>query len=118
MPEPGIRAANPLPSADLLAALPRLRRYAAMLTRDAHRADDLLQDTLERAWEKRRLWRAGSNLRAWLFTIMHNVHVNQFARRRRDSACDSLDAAGTAAEIAVRATQFESVVLAEVMSQV
>lgn len=57
--------------------VPRLRRYARALTGDRHRADDLVQDTLERAWSKFHLWRAGSDLRAWLFTIMHNVFVNQ-----------------------------------------
>ena len=57
--------------------IPRLRRYARALTGDAVRADDLVQDTLERALAKRHLWRAGSDLRAWMFTIMHNVFVNQ-----------------------------------------
>ena len=57
--------------------IPRLRRYARALTSDAVRADDLVQDTLERAWSKFSLWRRGSDLRAWLFTIMHNVYVNQ-----------------------------------------
>jgi RNA polymerase sigma-70 factor (ECF subfamily) len=75
-----------LPHPDLVAALPRLRRYARVLTGDLNRADDLVQDTLARAWEKRRLWQPGSDLRAWLFTIMHNVHVNQFAVRRRELA--------------------------------
>jgi RNA polymerase sigma-70 factor (ECF subfamily) len=57
--------------------IPRLRRYARALTGDLHRADDLVQDTLERAWSKFALWRRGSDLRAWLFAIMHNVFVNQ-----------------------------------------
>lgn len=57
--------------------IPRLRRYARALLRDVSRADDLVQDTLERALGKLGLFRAGSDLRAWLFTIMHNVHVNQ-----------------------------------------
>ena len=61
-----------LPQPDLVAAIPRLRRYAHVLTRNPTRADDLVQDTLARAWDKRGLWQAGSNLRAWLFTIMHN----------------------------------------------
>lgn len=52
--------------------IPRLRRYARALTGDASRADDLVQDTLERAWAKFGLWRRGSDLRAWLFAIMHN----------------------------------------------
>jgi len=57
--------------------LPRLRRYARALTGDAAAADDLVQDTLERALNKQALWREGSDLRAWLFTVMHNVFVNQ-----------------------------------------
>src|SRR6202165_4889008 len=110
-----------LPNADLVAALPRLRRYARVLTGDVHRADDLVQDTLARAWDKRHLWRAGSNLRAWLFTIMHNVHVNQFSMRQREYAHASLDADdGPAAgwEIAVRATQSDRVELSEVLAQI
>jgi RNA polymerase sigma-70 factor (ECF subfamily) len=63
------------------ALIPRLRRYARALAGDAAAADDLVQDTLERAWVKLHLWRAGSDLRAWLFTIMHNVHVNQIRSR-------------------------------------
>ena len=110
-----------LPHPDLVAALPRLRRYARVLTGDVHRADDLVQDTLARAWEKRRLWQAGSDLRAWLFTIMHNVHVNQFSMRQREYALSSLDADdGPAAgwEIPVRATQSDRVELAEVLVQI
>lgn len=57
--------------------IPRLRRYAAALVRDRTRADDLVQDTLERGLRKFTLFRRGSDLRAWLFTIMHNVYVNQ-----------------------------------------
>jgi RNA polymerase sigma-70 factor (ECF subfamily) len=110
-----------LPDPDLVAALPRLRRYARVLTGDANRADDLVQDTLARAWQKRTLWQAGSDLRAWLFTIMHNVHVNQYAMRRRELAESSIDADdGPAAgwEIPVRATQSDRVELIEVLSYV
>src|SRR3954454_25256820 len=81
----------PLPHPDLVAAIPRLRRYARVLTGDAARADDLVQETLARGWEKRRLWAAGTDLRAWLFTIMHNVFVNQRAHARRDAQRLSLD---------------------------
>ncbi|MEK6662751.1 MAG: RNA polymerase sigma factor, partial [Pseudomonadota bacterium] len=63
--------------------IPRLRRYARALTGDTNRADDLVQDTLERAWSKFSLWRRGSDLRAWLFSIMHNVHINQIDHRAR-----------------------------------
>ena len=110
-----------LPDPDLVAALPRLRRYARVLTGDVNRADDLVQDTLARAWEKRQLWQAGSDLRAWLFTIMHNVHVNQFSLRRRELAESSLDAdEGPVAgwQIPVRATQADRVELAEVLVQI
>jgi RNA polymerase sigma-70 factor (ECF subfamily) len=65
----------------IVAEIPRLRRYARALTGDAVRADDLVQDTLERALGKWSLWRPG-NLRAWLFSIMHNLFVNQ-ARGQR-----------------------------------
>lgn len=57
--------------------IPRLRRYARALTGNSSAADDLVQDALERALVKRALWREGSDLRAWLFTIMHNVFINQ-----------------------------------------
>ncbi len=110
-----------LPDPDLVAALPRLRRYARVLTGDVNRADDLVQDTLARAWEKRQLWRAGSDLRAWLFTIMHNVHVNQFSMRRRELAESSLDADdGPVAgwQIPVRATQSDRIELNEVLIQI
>lgn len=60
----------------IVAEIPRLRRYARALTGDVARADDLVQDTLERALSRFSLWRPG-NLRAWLLTIMHNIFVNQ-----------------------------------------
>ena len=56
--------------------IPRLRRYAFALTRNMSRADDLVQDTLVRAIAKQRGWQCGTNLRAWLFTLMHNQNVN------------------------------------------
>src|SRR6478736_8941803 len=61
--------------------IPNLRRYARALVGDRHAADDLVQDTLERAVRKFHLWRPG-DLRAWLFSIMHNVFVNQLKARR------------------------------------
>jgi RNA polymerase sigma-70 factor, ECF subfamily len=60
--------------------IPRLLRYARALTRNTERADDLVQDTLVRALAKQHLWQAGTNLRAWLFTLMHNQNVNYVRR--------------------------------------
>jgi RNA polymerase sigma-70 factor (ECF subfamily) len=90
--------------------IPRLRRYARALVGDRYVADDLVQDTLERAWNKFYLWRPGSDLRAWLFTIMHNVFVNQARRRRYESEelTDEMPAA------AVRATQGDQLELQDV----
>jgi RNA polymerase sigma factor (sigma-70 family) len=62
--------------------IPRLRRYARALAGDRAAADDLVQDTLERAWAKLHLYRRGTDLRAWLFTVMHNVYVNQLRAAR------------------------------------
>jgi RNA polymerase sigma factor (sigma-70 family) len=61
----------------LVEQLPGLRRYARALTGEAWAADDLVQDTLERACAKWRLWVIGTDLRAWLFTLMHNLYLNQ-----------------------------------------
>ena len=66
--------------------IPSLRRYARVLTGDAWMADDLVQDTLERACSKWRLWVVGSDLRAWLFTLMHNIFINQARRSMRQVA--------------------------------
>jgi len=71
--------------------IPRLRRYARALTRNADRADDLVQDTLLRAIAKAHLWQAGTDLRAWLFTVMHNQHVNAVRRAMRDDNTVDID---------------------------
>jgi RNA polymerase sigma-70 factor, ECF subfamily len=64
--------------------IPRLRRYARALTRDVSRADDLVQSCLTRAVAKQHLWQPGTDLRAWLFTILHNQHVNDVRRSVRE----------------------------------
>ena len=63
--------------------IPHLRRYALALLGDAERADDLVQDCLERAWSRFHLFREDGNLRAWLFTIMHNLNANAARRASR-----------------------------------
>jgi RNA polymerase sigma-70 factor, ECF subfamily len=66
--------------------IPRLRRYARALTRAADQADDLVQDTLVRALARSHLWQPGTDIRAWLFTIMHNQYVNTARREMRNWA--------------------------------
>src|SRR5881296_1708468 len=66
------------------AEIPRLRRYARALTRDVVRADDLVQSCLARAVAKQHLWQPGTYLRAWLFTLLHNQHVNDVRRSVRE----------------------------------
>ena len=70
----------------LEAEIPRLRSYARALTRDVSRADDLVQSCLVRAVSKQHLWQPGTDLRAWLFTILHNQHVNDVRRSVREGA--------------------------------
>ncbi len=72
----------------LVELIPRLRRYARALVGDRATADDLVQDTLERAWAKLHLYRRGTDLRAWLFTVMHNVHVNRVRAARPTDMLD------------------------------
>ena len=85
----------------ILAELPRLRRYARAMVGDRAVADDLVQDTLERGWSRVAQWRPGSDLRAWLFGIMHNLRVDQL--RRQGLNTQPLGDAGS--EAPIRATQ-------------
>lgn len=64
----------------LIACIPRLRRYARALISDRTGADDLVQDTMERGWKKLPSWQPGSDMRAWLFGIMYNLHIDQVRR--------------------------------------
>jgi RNA polymerase sigma factor (sigma-70 family) len=90
----------------LVELIPRLRRYARALVGDRATADDLVQDTLERAWAKLHLYRRGTDLRAWLFTVMHNVHVN---RVRAARATDTLEE--EMPELAQRASQGDALLV-------
>ncbi|CAG2158422.1 ECF RNA polymerase sigma factor EcfG [Cupriavidus yeoncheonensis] len=65
---------------ELVEHVPRLRRYARALIHNHDLADDLVQDTLERALGRTEQFRPGSDLRAWLFSIMHNLFINQIRR--------------------------------------
>lgn len=68
----------------ILAALPELRAFALSLTRDGPRADDLVQETILRAWSHANQFKAGSNLKAWLFTILRNLFYSEQRRRQRE----------------------------------
>jgi len=105
-------------AAEVEALIPRLRRFARALTGSREAADDLTQDTLERAWAKRELWQAGTNLRAWLFAVMHGVFVNSVRRLRPTESLDALAEAGSeraddsaAAESAVAVRQLREALL-------
>ena len=91
--------------------VPALRRYARALTHDADLADDLDQDSLERAIRKRELWRPTGSLRGWLFRILLNVYRNDLRTRRRMHAVMSPDA--PLAEPGVKAAQHGHLALAE-----
>lgn len=86
----------------ILACIPSLRRYARGLTGDPHRADDLVQDTLERAWSRYSRWQKRGELRAWMFGIMHNHFIDgvRANNRRADQT-----APGDLPDMPVRATQ-------------
>jgi RNA polymerase sigma-70 factor (ECF subfamily) len=95
------------------AEIPRLRRYARYLARDTEAADDLVQDCLVRAIAKIHLWQPGTNLRAWLFTILHNIFINQKARKKR--APLSADPHGPALVVPIAGNQEDHVRLSEVV---
>ncbi len=75
----------------LEAEIPRLRRYAGALTRHVTRADDLVQSCLARAIAKQHLWQPGTDLRAWLFTLLHNQNVNDVRRSVREGVNVDID---------------------------
>ncbi len=79
--------------AEIVACIPSLRRYARGLTSHRERADDLVQDTLERAWGKFSMWQQRGDMRAWMFGIMHNLFIDRVRSRHsrpEDSAGDEL----------------------------
>jgi RNA polymerase sigma-70 factor, ECF subfamily len=79
--------------ADIVACIPHLRRYARGLIPQREQADDLVQDTLERAWNKLSMWQRRGEVRAWMFGIMHNLFIDGVRSRRsrpEDSVGDDL----------------------------
>lgn len=96
-PDPGL----------MLGCLPRLRHYARVLRLNREDADDLVQDTLERAWSRAGLWQGVGDMRSWLFSIMHNLHVDALRRGR----LDTVDLDDMAVEVPVAAAQAERLAL-------
>jgi RNA polymerase sigma-70 factor (ECF subfamily) len=93
--------------------IPRLRRYARYLRREPDHADDLVQECLSRAIAKIDTWQPGTNLRAWLFVILRNCHINEIRRERRFLSIDD-DTPGTEPTLTVPGSQETRVALAEV----
>lgn len=77
-------AVSPEFKAELLGSIPSLRAFAVSLTQNADKADDLAQETLVKAWDKHESFQPGTNLKAWLFTILRNEFYSQMRKRGRE----------------------------------
>jgi RNA polymerase sigma-70 factor (ECF subfamily) len=92
--------------AEMLALLPRLRRFALALTGQPADADDLVQDTVERALRNLSKWRPGSRLDSWMYRIAQNVWIDRTRYRRlRAPHAEPLEAAGGQAFDGLRAAE-------------
>ena len=69
---------------EVVGMIPALRAFAWSLSHNGSDADDLVQDTLIKAWSNREKFEPGTNLRAWLFTILRNTYYTNVLRRRRE----------------------------------
>ena len=83
---------------DVVAQIPSLRAFAWSLSRNSSDADDLVQETLIKAWVNRDRFEAGTNLRAWLFTILRNTYYTAVVKRRREVADEDGRHAATLSE--------------------
>lgn len=105
-PPPAYPAPKPVPNRpkvsaeDVLAHIPALRVYARSLCRDVTLADDLVQEALLRAINAIGQFKPGTNLRAWLFTILRNSFYTQYSRRRREAPGSEEDVAELSASVA------------------
>jgi RNA polymerase sigma-70 factor, ECF subfamily len=79
---PGKKGSKQMVTDDMVALVPQLHTFARSLTRDGVRADDLVQEALMRAFSNINRFRPGTNLKAWLFTIVRNEHYSQLRRRK------------------------------------
>ncbi|WP_134495125.1 sigma-70 family RNA polymerase sigma factor [Microvirga pakistanensis] len=105
---------NDAKGTDVIGLLGPLRRYARSLTRDEIHAEDLVQDTLVRAYERRGSFRAGGNLRGWLLSILHNTFIDH--RRRQVSELRRLEQAASFANTQAPAEQESRVRLQQVQA--
>lgn len=89
-------------TAELYETLPALRRFALSLTRNEDRADDLVQDSVERALIKSEYFEPGTNLRSWIFTVCRRVFLNQIRKQKSQGIAVELDDApqATLSEVA------------------
>ena len=95
-------AASAKMKADLIAVIPNLRAFAVSLCGNPDRADDLVQETLVKAWSNLGSFVEGTNLPAWLFTNLRNIYYSEYRKRRREVA----DSDGTiAAKLATAPAQ-------------
>ncbi|MCE9661259.1 MAG: RNA polymerase sigma factor [Burkholderiales bacterium] len=93
--------------AAIVACIPSLRRYARGLTADADRADDLVQDTLERVWRRFSMWQQRGEVRAWMFGIMHNQFVDRLRTQQRRPELAAGDELPEATERATQSDRLE-----------
>ena len=93
---------------DIVALIPALRAFAWSLSHNAADADDLVQETLTKAWTHRDRFEPGTNLRAWLFTILRNTYYTSLVRKRREVGDENGKYAAT---LSTPATQDWSVAL-------
>ncbi len=91
--KPRMIQASPQLKSDLLGAIPNLRAFAVSLCGNPDRADDLVQETLVKAWSNLGSFVEGTNMPAWLFTILRNIYYSEYRKRRREVA----DSEGTIA---------------------
>jgi RNA polymerase sigma-70 factor (ECF subfamily) len=101
---------------ELIEQMPNLRRFAISLARDGDKADDLVQDCMIRALSNRKSFETGTNLRSWLFKILHNLFID--GHRRRVSRPTLADGSEAIERAAMDATQDNEVLLSEVKTAV
>jgi RNA polymerase sigma-70 factor (ECF subfamily) len=99
------------------ACIPALRRYAGSLLRDRQEVDDLVHDCLVRALDRLHTRRSDTEMRPWLFAIMHNLYVSRLRQRRTRGQADPLDGVAEAT-VGIPARQEDQVQTREVLAEV